>query len=192
MRIVRSIAEPQDRPAQNEYSSGDGDVLETYARARVAVRPEPMEPASLERWSLMEEELIRAHRIATDGPEGSDIDWLRKGFSAFLAGGGKISLERCLSLPTNERALRRARRDQWLRTAWRELDPALSPWRRSEALAVEINRFQTSKWVRWSKLTTVPADARKIDGALFEAFRSHERIPSTAMHLHNIAAHRSD
>ena len=78
-----------------------------------------------------------------------------KGFSAFLSSGGKLSLERCLSLPTNERALRRARRDHWLRAAWREVDPALSPWRRSEALAVEINRFQTSKWVRWSKLCSV-------------------------------------
>ncbi|MBV9891812.1 MAG: hypothetical protein JO090_13115, partial [Rhizobacter sp.] len=131
----------------------------------------------------------RAHRVARASLDGADIDWLCKGFSAFLASDGKIPLERCLCLPTNERGLRRARRDHWLRRAWLELDPTLSPWCRSEALAIEVRRFQTVKWARWSGLQRPPEGARRIDEALFEAFRCHERVPSTAMQLHNIAGH---
>jgi len=144
--------------------------------------------ATPDEWFL-DEELSRAHRVARASLHGADIAWLCKGFSAFLASDGKIPLERCLCLPTNERGLRRARRDHWLRRAWLELDPSLSPWCRSQALAAEVHRFQTSKWARWSGLEGAPEGARKIDEALFEAFRCNERVPSTAMQLHNIAGH---
>lgn len=138
----------------------------------------------------MDKELGRALRVASNSLEPDDLRWLCKGFSAFLAGGGKLSLERCLRLPTNERALQRAQRDHWLRVAWRQLDPAASAWRRSEMLANEVHRFQAIKWARWSRLEQAPEGARAIEQALFEAFRSHERVPSTAMQLHNIASER--
>jgi hypothetical protein len=138
---------------------------------------------------LLDKELVRAHRVASDSLEPDDIRWLCKGFSAFLASGGKLPLERCLRLPTNERALQRAQRDHWLRVAWQQLDPAASSWRRSELLANEVHRFQV-KWARWSQLTEPPAGARAVDQALFEAFRAHKRVPSTAMQLHNIASAR--
>ena len=140
--------------------------------------------------ALLDKELVRAHRVANDSPQPDDIRWLCKGFSAFLASGGKLPLERCLRLPTNERALQRAQRDHWLRVAWQQVDPAASPWQRSELLANEIHRFQGAKWSRWSQLAQAPAGARAVDRALFEAFRSHERVPSTAMQLHNIASER--
>lgn len=140
-----------------------------------------------EPWPLLEGELVRAQRVASDMLEQEDIDWLCKGFSAFLANGGRLPLERCLHLPTNERALRRARRDHWLRQAWLLLDASVSAWRRSEMLAAEVHRFQASKWPRWSALDQAPAVLTALDEALFEAFRSHERVPSTAMQLHNIA-----
>lgn len=139
---------------------------------------------------LLDKELVRAHRVANDSLQPDDISWLCKGFSAFLASGGKLPLERCLRLPTNERALQRARRDHWLRTAWQQVDPAASSWRRSELLAHEIHRFQAVKWVRWAQLAEAPEGARPVDQALFEAFRSHERVPTTAMQLHNIACER--
>ncbi|CAN5207381.1 hypothetical protein BH11PSE9_BH11PSE9_00400 [soil metagenome] len=139
---------------------------------------------------LLDRELVRAHRVANDSLQPDDIHWLRKGFSAFLASGGKLPLERCLRLPTNERALQRAQRDHWLRVAWQHLDPAASSWRRSELLAGEVHRFQAGKWARWSQLAEAPAGARPVDHALFEAFRSHERVPSTAMQLHNIASEK--
>ena len=140
--------------------------------------------------ALMDKELGRAQRVASERFEPEDIRWLCKGFSAFLASGGKLSLERCLKLPANERALQRARRDYWLRAAWQLLDPAVSAWRRSELLAEEIRRFQAGKWARWSELGQPAADARTVDQALFEAFRSHQRVPATAMQLHNIASER--
>jgi hypothetical protein len=148
--------------------------------------------SSNEPWALLDKELLRAHRVASDTLQREDIAWLCKGFSAFLSSGGKIPLERCLCLPTNERALRRARRDHWLRRAWLELDPTLSPWRRSELLATEIHRFQSAKWSRWSQFERSPTGIRPLDEALFEAFRCQERIPSTAMQLHNIAGHQKD
>ena len=142
-----------------------------------------------EEWSELDLELSRAHRVANDSVERADLDWLCRGFSAFLASGGKLPLERCLRLPTNERALRRARRDHWLRRAWLQLEGVSSSWRRSERLAVEVHRFQLAKWPRWSSLHQAPSEASPLEEALFEAFRSHERVPGTAMQLHNIAGH---
>ncbi|MDM0014825.1 hypothetical protein QTH87_20445 [Variovorax sp. J22P168] len=135
-----------------------------------------------------DDHLLRAHRVANRTLRHEDIDWLCNGFSAFLASSGRVPLERCLRLPTNERALRRARRDDLLCAAWLQTDPALSGWQRSEALAMEVRRFGARKWPRWSALDAAPEEASAMDQALFEAFRSHERVPGTAMQLHNIAA----
>jgi hypothetical protein len=44
--------------------------------------------------------------------------------------------------------------------------------------------------VRWRSLQAVPAEAGEVEAALYHAFRACERIPSTAMQLHNIAHHR--
>lgn len=170
-------------------------MLET--RAQQAPHAQEAEAASFmlrghadDAHGLMGPELGRAHRVANDSLQPEDIRWLCKGFSAFLAGGGKLSLERCLRLPANERALQRAQRDYWLRAAWQGLNPALSAWRRSELLAEEVRRFQAAKWARWSQQGQPPGGASAVDRALFEAFRSHERVPSTAMQLHNIASER--
>ena len=173
---------------------GDIEVLGTSTKAALnerpvaaAVRSERAEP-----WSELDHELVRAHRVANDSVEPEDLDWLCRGFSAFLASGGKLPLERCLRLPTNERALRRARRDHWLRCAWQLLEGASSSWRRSEMLAAEVHRFHVLKWARWSSLDQVPPEASELEKSLFEAFRSHERVPGTAMQLHNIAGHCRD
>lgn len=164
-------------------------VLETHAE-QATKASSAVQWAANDACGLMDQELGRAHRVASDRLQPEDLRWLCKGFSAFLASGGKLSLERCLRLPTNERALQRAQRDHWLRVAWQLLDPAVSPWRRSELLAEEVRRFQAAKWVRWSQLGAPPSGARALDQALFDAFRSHERVPSTAMQLHNIASDR--
>jgi hypothetical protein len=172
--------------------SGDIDVLETSTKAPPGERPissSSLRPPEADAWSGPDRELLRAQRIANDNVGPDDLDWLCRGFSAFLACGGKLPLERCLHLPTNERALRRARRDHWLRRAWMLLDGANSSWRRSEMLAAEVHRFQVAKWARWSALDHVPPGANALEEALFEAFRSHERVPGTAMQLHNIAGH---
>jgi hypothetical protein len=162
-------------------------VLELQTDSAKCATPQMPRRESPAAWPALDGELVRAQRVASDALQQEDIDWLCKGFSAFLASGGRLPLERCLHLPTNERALRRARRDHWLRRAWLQLDAAVSAWRRSEMLAAEIHRFQASKWSRWTTLEQPPAGASAVDKALFEAFRSHERVPSTAMQLHNIA-----
>ncbi len=167
-------------------------MLQTFTNAKcvcdsIAAQPVPRRTDGYS--ALLEKELIRAHRVASDSLEREDIDWLKKGFTAFLASEGKVSLERCLRLPTNERALRRARRDHWLRRAWLQLGAGLSSWRRSELLAAEVRRFHSAKWPRWAGREHAPTGISALDEALFEAFRSHERVPVTAMQLHNIAGH---
>ena len=139
---------------------------------------------------LMDEELGRARRVANGCPEPNDLHWLSKGFSAFLAGGGTLPLERCLRLMRNDSDLRRACRDYWLRRAWTSLHEGLSPWRRSETLATAVRDFQSRKWPRWRTLRQPPLTASEAEVALFHAFLAHDRIPSTAMQLHNIAYHR--
>jgi len=139
---------------------------------------------------VLDEAFDRAQRLANGCAGGDDIAWLSKGFSAFLGAGGSLSLERCLGLPRNDSALRRACRDYWLRRAWKALRNETSPWRRSEKLAVAVKDFQSRRWPRWRVLTVPPASASELELALLEAFRSTERVPRTAMQLHNIANHR--
>lgn len=134
--------------------------------------------------------LVRAYDIADGRIDVEDMGWLVRGFKAYLASDGTLPLERCLHLPTGDRALRRARRDSWLRQAWERLGEEVSPWQRSERLADVVNRFRTTKWPRWRALGAAPDHATDVEQALFEAFRSHERIPATAMQIHNIALQR--
>jgi hypothetical protein len=145
---------------------------------------------SADQQSLFLESFDRAQRVASGRAEAGDIAWLSKGFSAFLAAGGALSLERCLGLPRNTAAVRRAHRDYWLRQAWQSFGKELSPWRRSERLATAVRDFQSRRWIRWRTLRVVPALATELEAALFEAFRSTETVPHTAMQLHNIAKHR--
>jgi hypothetical protein len=139
---------------------------------------------------VLDEAFDRAQRLANGCAGNDDIAWLSKGFSAFLGAGGSLSLERCLGLPRNDSALRRACRDYWLRRAWKALRDERSPWRRSEKLAVAVKDFQSRRWPRWRVLSEPPANASELERALFEAFRFAERVPRTAMQLHNIANHR--
>lgn len=131
--------------------------------------------------------LVRAYEIADGRLDTRDVGWLMQGFRAYLANQGALPLERCLHLPTGDRAMKRARRDRWLRVAWEQVAGDISPWRRSEKLAQLVATFRCTKWTRWSQLSSAPESASALDLALFEAFRSHERVPATAMQIHNIA-----
>jgi hypothetical protein len=139
---------------------------------------------------LLQEEFERAQRVASGHVGAQDLDWLSKGFSAFLANGGALPLERCLRLPWKDGALRRASRDYWLRRAWKLVGEELSPWRRSELLAATVRSFSARQWVKWRGLQAAPPEAAELDATLFQAFRACDRIPATAMQLHNIAHHR--
>jgi hypothetical protein len=143
-----------------------------------------------DRQLLLDEEFDRALRVANGRVDADDIAWLSKGFGAYLAAGGALPLERCLGLPRNDCALRRACRDYWLRRAWKAFEEELSPWRRSQKLAAAVRDFQSRQWLRWRTLQEAPPLAGELEVALFQAFRSSERVPHTAMQLHNIANHR--
>jgi hypothetical protein len=145
---------------------------------------------SVDKPLVSDEGFERAQRLASGCVEAADIGWLSKGFSAFLAAGGALPLERCLGLPRNDSALRRMCRDCWLRRAWTTMGDELSPWRRSEKLAVAVRNFRSRQWIRWRTLLEAPKLVSEVDFALFQAFRSSERVPETAMQLHNIAHHR--
>ena len=145
---------------------------------------------SADQQSLLLGSFDRAQRVASGRAEAGDVAWLSKGFSAFLAAGGAVSLERCLGLPHNTTAVRRAQRDYWLRQAWKSFGEELSPWRRSAKLATAVRDFQSRRWIRWRTLRAVPALATELEAALFQAFRSTETVPYSAMQLHNIAKHR--
>jgi len=146
--------------------------------------------AAADEGAVLQEEFERAQRVASGQIGAQDLDWLSKGFAAFLANGGALPLERCLRLPWKDGALRRACRDYWLRRAWKLVGGELSPWRRSEVLALTVRSFSSRQWVRWRGVQAVPAEAGELESALFHAFRACERIPTTAMQLHNIAHHR--
>jgi hypothetical protein len=139
---------------------------------------------------LLHEEFERAQRVASGQIAAEDLDWLSKGFAAYLANGGSLPLERCLRLPWKDGALRRACRDYWLRRAWKLVGLDLSPWRRSEMLALAVRTFSARHWTRWRNLQSAPAGATGLEMALFHAFRACDRVPATAMQLHNIAHHR--
>ena len=158
-------------------------------RNEAAALPLP-EPARGDEGAALQEEFERAQRVASGQIGAQDLDWLSKGFAAFLANGGALPLERCLRLPWKDGALRRACRDYWLRRAWKLVGGELSPWRRSEVLALTVRSFTGRQWMRWRGLQSVPAEAGELESALFHAFRASERIPTTAMQLHNIAHHR--
>jgi len=146
--------------------------------------------AAADEGAVLQEEFERAQRVASGQIGAQDLDWLSKGFAAFLANGGALPLERCLRLPWKDGALRRACRDYWLRRAWKLVGGELSPWRRSEVLALTVRSFSSRQWVRWRGMQAVPSEAGDLELALFHAFRASERIPTTAMQLHNIAHHR--
>src|SRR5437762_6092191 len=144
------------RPCEMRYK----EEVSTVAADRVAILAIPAESANgATDAPLLQEELERAQRVASGQIGAQDLDWLSKGFSAFLANGGALPLERCLRLPGRDGALRRECRDYWLRSAWKMTGGDLSPWCRSEMLAVEVRTFAARQWVRWRTLQSVPPDA---------------------------------
>src|SRR5690349_9670214 len=115
----------QPAPMQTFSSSDADDTPGTHTRSQPA--KDDQDPSSHARrasdaWLPLDKELARAHRVASGRLEQEDIEWLCRGFSAFLGGGGRLSLQRCLRLPINEPAVQRAHRDHWLRRAWLLLD----------------------------------------------------------------------
>jgi hypothetical protein len=189
-RAAESLVVP--RATLESFPNGIMDIL-VHAAAGEAGRGTALArtgKSTIDDRPLLDEGLDRAQRVANARIGADELAWLSKGFNAFLAAGGALPLERCLALPRNQYALQRACRDYWLRRAWESLDDNLSPWRRSERLAVMIRSFRSRRWPRWRALQEAPKFVGGVENALFHAFRCSQRVPQTAMQLHNIANHR--
>ena len=59
--------------------------------------PEPVR--AVDEGAALQEEFERAQRVASGHIGAQDLDWLSKGFAAFLANGGALPLERWLRRP---------------------------------------------------------------------------------------------
>lgn len=118
------------------------------------------------------------------------------GLKAFFRAHGTVPMERCLGLPppSARRAFALAERDYWLAVAHRLCDGA-TEWKRSQSLAVELQRFQAVIWPAWRDLDEPPPEASRLRSALFHAMHAAERaptarglpsMPTTARQLHEL------
>lgn len=128
---------------------------------------------------------VLAGNIASGHIGSREADWLRSGFSTWLGTGGALQLDRCLHLPSSQKKLARAQRDRHLREAWDSIDEP-QPWRKSVALAAEIQKFETRIWPAWKSYPAPPQGASELRRLLFMAMRSGASMPSTVQQVNNI------
>ncbi|MDO9371272.1 MAG: hypothetical protein Q7U07_01585 [Gammaproteobacteria bacterium] len=120
-----------------------------------------------------------------------ELERLSKGFTAHLGARGAVSLERCLGLSETPAQMARDERDMHLIAAWRLVDGE-TPWKKSLALAVDLEAFQCRIWRLWRHEQTPPAGSSELRRHLFFAVRAADcakiSVPKTARHLHNIVS----
>ena len=119
--------------------------------------------------------IARTIAIIENIADADDLAWLRRGFAqSFLDG---VSLDLALGLPSTPARRRTALRDFWLERAAAECADAL-PWRRACELAGAARAFKQRKWPRWRAMKAPPADASKLDQALYYLHSHGGRVPS--------------
>jgi hypothetical protein len=128
--------------------------------------------------------------------DAETVEHLRRGFTTWLNSAtrgrrdrnGKIqrskplSLARCLALPESPERVRTAQRDAYLRAA-ADLLPYdhLNPWRRANALCIEVHDFSRHQWLCWIDLDAPPLYASEINRLLWQAMRAGGgKLPTTA------------
>lgn len=140
--------------------------------------------------------LLQLQEAAQSGAVSTDVaNWFGQGIEAYLLQRG--TLDQCLKL-TGGGGIRKAltrhltsKRNYHLRQAWSEIDGA-SPWRRSVALATQIQRFESILWPRWRDLTAAPVNCSRLRLHLFEAFRTGASVPVSLSQIHEICSPMSD
>lgn len=135
--------------------------------------------------ATIDEPDVLARNVAAGHIGHREVDWLRGGFATWLSNRGGLHLDRCLHLPTSHKKMARAERDRYLREAW-DLLAEVQPWRKSVALAAEIQKFETRIWPAWKSSHTPPQGASELRRLLFMAMRSGASMPSTVQQVHNI------
>lgn len=127
-----------------------------------------------------------ASRMARGLYDESGFVWLESALSLYLRCGGKISMDRCLGLPTSEGKLRLLQRNQWIAVAAGCIEAA-SASAAAGTLAVELDRFLSrGPWREWRHASDPPADASKLRCALFHIAKANEGESLSANQLHRI------
>jgi hypothetical protein len=124
-----------------------------------------------------------AHDLMRDDAQA----WLADGFRRWLRAGGSISLQRALRLPATVASLRRALRDRHLAEAFDALPAGLTAWQRARVLAEAAREFERRKWPLWRRHTAAPAEATRVEVALFYALKCGARLPATAQAFATLA-----
>lgn len=118
-------------------------------------------------------DLERAARAIESLPDSGARDLLQLCVSELLAGNDPRPR---LGLPKiTTQSLRLARRDYWLREAYKLLPPTADR-SRCEALESEAIRFEASAWIRWRNIERPPDGASPLLVCLFNA-RKEGSIP---------------
>ncbi len=122
-------------------------------------------------------------------PTPQSREWLRRGFSVFLAAGGDVGLERCLRLPRTAAQLRIATRNlNLVRLA--EIVDAASERDRSMVVKRLLDDFlQRGKWAQgWRTLPNPPSGATGTDAFLFYVARANDGHSLSARQIARVLA----
>ncbi|MDP3669571.1 MAG: hypothetical protein Q8R69_07775 [Telluria sp.] len=132
------------------------------------------------------DQLKACMRFIDGKPTADDVAWIGRGIAAFLGDMGSIPLERCLRLPTTHNALRKLRRDEWLRKAASLLDVDGS-WIGAQKLETEWNKFiDRGPWQHWRDDESPPPHSSALNEALFYATRLNRSQALGVKHLSRI------
>ena len=115
--------------------------------------------------------------------------WLRAGFLKWFDDSHSLPLERCLGLPTTKAKRRSGVRAAWLCDAARYID-AVNPTQGAEKLSREWAAFVArGPWRFWRDDEHPPADAPRLDRALFYATKYSAGNTLCPRHLRRIVGH---
>ena len=110
-------------------------------------------------------------RIVGDRVNESTLRWLVAGFRKYDELEGKLSLERCLRLPTSAQR-RLAERNFWLRTVGHLVNES-RPVARAQDVACRLSVFVVrGQWREWRAMSAPPSQASDLQHALFYAARA--------------------
>jgi hypothetical protein len=88
--------------------------------------------------------------LASNGQDAEAAAWAAGGLSAWLHGDGRVSLQRCLGLPTRARNVQIGLRNRWLLEA-ASFVTASTEWAKAAALHAEIEAFESRRWPCWRR-----------------------------------------
>lgn len=127
--------------------------------------------------------------VALGCPTPQSLEWLRRGFSVFLAAGGDVGLERCLRLPRTAAQLRIATRNLNLVRLAEIVDAASERDRSIMVKRLLDNFLERGKWAQgWRSLPNPPSGATGTDAFLFYVARANDGRSLSARQIARVLA----